>query len=67
MDKITIYLDGGHKITVMGFLKRDKDGEPDVNHAFRMVMEARTAFVTESGSAIIIQKSKVCAVEVGGS
>lgn len=65
MDKITIYLDGGHKITVLGFLKQDENGEPDVNHAFRMVMEARSAFFTESGSAVIIQKSKVCAVEVG--
>ena len=59
MDKITIYLDGGHKITVLGFLKQDENGEPDINHAFRMVMEARSAFVTESGSAVIIQKSKV--------
>lgn len=67
MDKITIYLGGGHKITVLGFLKQDENGEPDVNHAFRMVMEARSAFFTESGSAVIIQKSKVCAVEVGGS
>lgn len=67
MDKITIYLDGGHKITVLGFLKQDENGEPDINHAFRMVMEARSAFVTESGSAVIIQKSKVCAVEVGVS
>ena len=65
MDKISIYLDGGHKITVLGFLKQDENGEPDINHAFRMVMEARSAFVTESGSAVIIQKSKVCAVEVG--
>ena len=65
MDKITIYLDGGHKITVMDFLKRDKDGEPDVNHAIKMVMEARHVFVTESGSAVIVQPTKVCAVEVG--
>lgn len=64
MDKITIYLDGGHKITVMDFLKRDKDGEPDVNHAIKMVMEARHVFVTESGSSIILQPTKVCAVEV---
>ena len=64
MDKITIYLDGGHKITVMDFLKRDKDGEPDVNHAIKMVMEARHVFVTESESAIILQPTKVCAVEV---
>ena len=65
MDKITIYLDNGHKITVMGFLERDKDGEPDVNHAFRIVMDARSSFLTESGSVVIIQKSKVCAIEVG--
>lgn len=62
---MTIYLDGGHKITVMDFLKRDKDGEPDVNHAIKMVMEARHVFVTESGSAIILQPTKVCAIEVG--
>lgn len=65
MDKITIYLDGGHKITVLGFLKQDENGEPDVNHAFRMVMDARNAFFTESGSVVIIQRSKVCAIEVG--
>lgn len=65
MDKITIYLDGGHKITVLGFLKQDENGEPDVNHAIKMVMKTNRAFVTETGSAVIVQPSKVCAVEVG--